>query len=51
MQIKSEAQRKWLAENKPEVLKKMEAETPKDQKLPERLGSPKAKDFKSVLWR
>ena len=34
-----------------EVLKKMEAETPKDQKLPNGLGSPKAKDFKSVLWR
>ena len=51
MPIKSEAQRKWLAENKPEVLKRMEAETPEDQKLPDRLGSQKAKDFKSVLWR
>ena len=50
MQIKSEAQRRWLMENKPEVLKKMEAETPKDQKLPEKSGEPRPKNNQQVRW-
>ena len=40
MPFKSEAQKKWLQANKPEIAKQFEAETPKNQKLPQRIGQP-----------
>lgn len=49
MPIVSEKQRQWLAENKPEVLKQMEAETPKD-KPPETLGTRKSETTPGVRW-
>ena len=40
MPFKSEAQKKWLQANKPEVAKQFEQETPSNQKLPQRVGKP-----------
>lgn len=37
MPFKSEAQRRFMHYNHPELAKEFEAETPKDAKLPERL--------------
>lgn len=36
MPFKSEAQRKWMHANKPEMAKKWEKHTPKDKKLPKK---------------
>lgn len=37
MPFKSEAQRRWMYENKPEMAKEYEQATPKGRKLPERV--------------
>lgn len=38
MPLKSNAQRKWLWKNRPDLAEKWEKETPKDKKLPERVA-------------
>lgn len=38
MPFRSEAERKWMHANKPELAEKFEAETPKDANLPERVN-------------
>jgi len=43
MPFKSEAQRKWMYENKPEMAKEFESETPKGKRLPKRAKSKKIK--------
>ena len=42
MPFKSEAQRKWLEKNKPEVAREFAAATPQGAKLPKRVPSKKA---------
>jgi len=37
MPFKSEAQKKWMYANKPEMAKEWQAETPKGKKLPKKL--------------
>lgn len=41
--FKSEAQRRYLYKNKPEMAKEWEAHTPKDKKLPKRVRRPRNK--------
>lgn len=43
MPFKSEAQRKWMYENKPEMAKKWQKETPKGAKLPKHVPPKKGK--------
>lgn len=38
MPFKSEAQRKWMHANKPEMAKRWEEHTPKGKKLPKKVG-------------
>ena len=38
MPFKSDAQRRWMFENHPEMAKRWAAETPKGAKLPEHVG-------------
>lgn len=40
MPFKSEAQRKWMHDNHPEMAKKWENETPNKTKLPDRVDKP-----------
>lgn len=40
MPFKSEAQRRWMHKNHPEMAKEWEAETPSGKKLPERVKAP-----------
>lgn len=37
MPMKSQAQRKWMYANKPQMAKEWEAETPKGKKLPKKV--------------
>jgi len=41
--MKSEAQRKWMHTNKPEMAKRWEKETPKGKKLPKKVGKKRRK--------
>ena len=51
MPFQSEAQRKFLHANKPEVAKRWEAHTP-DKKLPERVGEKrKKKDVVADIYK
>lgn len=38
MPFKSQAQRKWMYANKPQMAKRWEKETPKSKKLPKRVS-------------
>ena len=38
MPFKSEAQRRWMYANHPDMAKEWEADTPKGKKLPKRIG-------------
>lgn len=44
MPFKSEAQRKWMHANKPEMAKEFEAATPKGKKLPKRVSKEDAEE-------
>lgn len=44
--FKSEAQRRYLTANHPEIAKEFHAATPKDSKLPERLGEKPTQEVK-----
>lgn len=50
MPFKSEAQRRWMHANKPEMAKRWEAETT-DKKLPERLKKKKEKKLQEYLQK
>lgn len=41
MPFKSEAQKKWMYKNKPEMAKKWQKETPKGKKLPYKVSRKK----------
>jgi hypothetical protein len=43
MPFKSEAQRRWMYENKPELAKEFQRETPQNAKLPEKASGKKNK--------
>lgn len=43
MPFKSQAQRRWMYENRPDLAKEFEAATPKGAKLPEHVKSKKHK--------
>lgn len=43
MPMKSEAQRRWMHANKPEMAKRWEAETPDNVKLPKYVGKVRRK--------
>ena len=40
MPYKSEAQKKWMEANRPDLAKEFKKETPKNAQLPQRLGKP-----------
>ena len=47
MPFKSQAQRKWMYANKPEIAKQWESETPSSKKLPKRVSKkPKSRPKK-----
>jgi len=48
MPFKSEAQRAWMYSHDPEMAKKWEAHTPKNKKLPKKLGVKKNTAKKGV---
>ena len=52
MPFKSEAQRKWMYKNEPEMAKQWEAETPKQAKLPEKAtpSKPRRKKISKKLF-
>lgn len=49
MPFKSLAQRNFLYKNEPEIAKKWEEETPKDEKLPDRIGKTRIQKAKDKL--
>lgn len=51
MPMKSKAQRAYLWANEPEVAHKFEKETPKDAKMPKRIGKKKHPKKKSFLLK
>lgn len=46
MPLVSQAQRRWMHSQKPEMAARWEKETPKGKKLPARVGKPKKPGFK-----
>ena len=52
MPFKSEAQRKWMYKNEPEMAKKWEQETPEGSQLPEKAkpSKPKRKKISQKLF-
>lgn len=49
MPLVSEAQRKWMHANHPDMAARWEAETPKGAKLPARVGPPHSRPKKAKL--